>query len=306
MVSRKRGGTGDGFVEPGVEEFMTVCRLCGSTALVSQLSNPSSTISLSPVPESRDAGRRYFCPCVMRRVFEDMGRTTCVMEDLREAIVSEPDRLRLDQVEVRESSVVDSFPSDVRGAMCGKVLCISDDRAVGSSTRGNLLFGLLRRSRRIMVKRKMACASVDIPQRMKATVRRLLVEAPRLWLGNSALLISIHTYVARVTAVLSKHKIPAVSERRLHHQPRNCPSCERFRYLICLYTNRTKDPKPKPPRAAATTAGAASWESWRTRALAKDTVNVRVAVLAKIVTAPKMGAAMRGIFMAKNCQRYQN
>ena len=88
MVSRKRPSGGE-------DVSRTVCLFCGSTADVSQESNPSS-VELGAsrnVLESSEAGRRdeRWLPG-NSRVLDDMGRTTFESDDRIELMVSVAER----------------------------------------------------------------------------------------------------------------------------------------------------------------------------------------------------------------------
>lgn len=126
IVSRNLVGTG---LE--VEEFMTVCLACGSTAEVSHESNASSdVISLSPVPESNDGDLYDIFPDI-NLVFDEIGRTTWVREARSASRASEPARLRprvgADSTGSKAGNAVESLPLD-EGEVNGRdVSCISDE-----------------------------------------------------------------------------------------------------------------------------------------------------------------------------------
>ena len=121
MVSRIRG-CGDvvlGGLELVFEDSMTDFHAGVSTAEVSHESKPSSTISRSPVPESRDAARN----CVVwstRPVLEVIGLTTLVKELRIDLIVSETERLRLDVIDSGEPRSAESSLLGSGGAVGGR------------------------------------------------------------------------------------------------------------------------------------------------------------------------------------------
>lgn len=112
----------------------TVCHVVVSAEEVSQESKPSSTISRSPVPESRDAARRR----PTRRDFEVIGFTALVKELRIELMVSEPERLRLELLGCGESRSMGGFSHSCEGTLGRRVgspisngVCLSSSTVVG-------------------------------------------------------------------------------------------------------------------------------------------------------------------------------
>ena len=126
MVSRNRPGVGD-------DVSITACRLCGSTAEVSQESNPSSVVLLSRYGnESKDAGRREDRWLLDNSlVFEEIGRTTCDNDERIDVNVSVADRPPLDPGGLLES--IDVLPRvfEALGLVCSygmDLTCCGDRR----------------------------------------------------------------------------------------------------------------------------------------------------------------------------------